>query len=125
MPSQVSISASIDGNTFTDLTTIDHDVVRDDAVTFKTFGWEGETQARYIRYQAERSHFGGFLIEYEGEYLVLLHNTGTEEITFDISRFPALEGMDLSRISGFVGMGSAKLSGTTLTLGGQTSVVIK
>lgn len=61
MPSQVSISASIDGNTFTDLTTIDHDVVRDDAVTFKTFGWEGETQARYIRYQAERSHFGGFL----------------------------------------------------------------
>ena len=74
---------------------------------------------------SSEKNFGGFLIEYEGEYLVLLHNTGTEEITFDISRFPALEGMDFSRISGFVGVGSAKLSGTTLTLSGQTSVVIQ
>ena len=61
MPSKVSISASVDGEAFVHLATIEHEVVRDDSVTFKTFGWEGDAQARYISYQAERSHFGGFL----------------------------------------------------------------
>ena len=74
---------------------------------------------------SSEKNFGGFLITYGEETLLLLHNTGTEEISFDISRFPALEGMEFSGISGFVGMGDAKLSGTTLTLGPQTSVVIK
>ena len=38
------------------------EVVRDDAVTFKNFGWEGEASARYIRYQALASDkFGGVL----------------------------------------------------------------
>lgn len=61
MPSQVVISASTDGHDYTQLTCIDNEVVRDDAVTFKTFGWKGSTYARYIRYQAQRSHHGGFL----------------------------------------------------------------
>ena len=61
MPSQVTISASVDGQNYTQLQCIDNDVVRDDAVTFKTFGWKGKTTARYIRYQAQRSHHGGFL----------------------------------------------------------------
>ncbi|MBQ7967391.1 MAG: family 20 glycosylhydrolase [Bacteroidaceae bacterium] len=61
MPSQVTISASVDGQNYTQLQCIDTDVVRDDAVTFKTFGWKGKTTARYIRYQAQRSHHGGFL----------------------------------------------------------------
>lgn len=61
MPSQVTISASVDGQNYTQLQCIDNDVVRDEAVTFKTFGWKGKTTARYIRYQAQRSHHGGFL----------------------------------------------------------------
>lgn len=61
MPSQVTISVSVDGQNYTQLQCIDTDVVRDDAVTFKTFGWKGKTTARYIRYQAQRSHHGGFL----------------------------------------------------------------
>lgn len=61
MPSCVVISASTDGTTYTPLATIDHAVVADDAVTFKTFGWHGEAVVRYIRYQATRSSFGGFL----------------------------------------------------------------
>ena len=61
MPSQVTISASVDGQNYTQLQCIDNDVVRDDAVTFKTFGWKGKTTTRYIRYQAQRSHHGGFL----------------------------------------------------------------
>jgi hexosaminidase len=61
MPSNITISASIDGKTYSQLINIANEVISDDAVTFKTFGWEGNTQARYIRYEAQRSHFGGFL----------------------------------------------------------------
>ena len=61
MPVQIIISSSFDGKSFTELKRIDNEVVRDDAVTFKTFGWEGCVDARYIRYQAVRSDFGGFL----------------------------------------------------------------
>ena len=62
MPKQVIISVSNDGKEFTELAKIDHQVVKDDAVTFKNFGWEGESNARYVRYQAEIDrNFGGFL----------------------------------------------------------------
>ena len=62
MPKQVIISVSNDGKEFTELTKIDHQVIKDDAVTFKTYGWEGEANARYVRYQAEIDrNFGGFL----------------------------------------------------------------
>lgn len=62
MPKQVIISVSNDGKEFTELAKVDHQVVKDDAVTFKAFGWEGETNARYVRYQAEIDrNFGGFL----------------------------------------------------------------
>lgn len=61
MPAQVIVSVSTDGEHYTELQTIDNEVVRDDAVTFKTLGWEGSTEARYVRYQARRSDFGGFL----------------------------------------------------------------
>lgn len=62
MPERVVISVSNDGKEFTQLAAIKHEVVRDDAVTFKNFGWEGEASARYIRYQALASDkFGGVL----------------------------------------------------------------
>lgn len=62
MPERVVISVSNDGKEFTQMAEIKHEVVRDDAVTFKNFGWEGEASARYIRYQALASDkFGGVL----------------------------------------------------------------
>ena len=62
MPNQVIVSVSNDGKEFTELAKVDHQVVKDDAVTFKTFGWTGEATARYVRYQAEIDrNFGGFL----------------------------------------------------------------
>lgn len=62
MPERVVISVSNDGKEFTQLAEIKHEVVREDAVTFKNFGWEGEASARYIRYQALASDkFGGVL----------------------------------------------------------------
>ena len=62
MPKQVIVSISNDGKEFTELAKVDHEVVKDDLVTFKTFGWTGEANARYIRYQASHDpKFGGFL----------------------------------------------------------------
>ena len=61
MPAQVIISVSDDNENFTELAKIDHEVVKDDEVTFKTFGWEGDAKGRYVRYQASYGSFGGFL----------------------------------------------------------------
>ena len=52
MPEKVIISISDDGDSFTEIKRIDNEVVRDDKVSFKRFGWEGEAKARYVRYQA-------------------------------------------------------------------------
>lgn len=62
MPSDVIISVSNDGENFTELAHINHKVVKDDAVSFKNFGWKGEAKARYIRYQAQADKvIGGIL----------------------------------------------------------------
>ena len=46
--------------TFKQLAEIDHEVQKDDEVSFKNFGWEGQTSARYIRYRSfPEKWFGG------------------------------------------------------------------
>ena len=71
------------------------------------------------------SKLGGFVIEHEGKTIVLLHNTSTEEMTYDLSRCAGLDGITLSALCEAIGMGSAKLEGTTLTISGQTSVILQ
>lgn len=70
------------------------------------------------------TNFGGFLIMYNGEQTVLLHNTSTEEKVIDLttcSDFPA----ELTKLADYIGQGTASLKGSTLTVGPQTSVIIK
>lgn len=62
MPTKVVISASEDGEHYAVLAEINHQVTKDDVVSFKDFGWKGKTRARYIRYQADAdSKIGGVL----------------------------------------------------------------
>lgn len=61
LPAEVEIAASTDSITFNELAHIKHNVVRDDTLSFKSYGWEGHTQARYIRYRATRGKQGGFM----------------------------------------------------------------
>lgn len=71
-----------------------------------------------------KKNFGGFLITYNGEQTVLLHNTSTEELVIDLAKcsgYPA----DLKKLSESIGQGEASLSGTTLTIAPQTSVIIQ
>lgn len=67
-------------------------------------------------------NFGGFSISYEGETLGLFHNNSTEEISYDLSK---IEGFSFREICDFIGAGYATLEGTVLTLGPQTSVIVK
>ena len=69
-------------------------------------------------------NLGGFLIRYEEETLVLLHNNSAEEITYDLANCSALKDVELTQLLETIGVGSATLEGTTLTIGAYTSVVI-
>ena len=61
MPCLVEIAISDDGEEYTKIADIEHEVVVEDVPSFKSFGWEGSAEARYIRYKAHRSSFSGFL----------------------------------------------------------------
>ena len=61
MPCLVEIAVSADGENYTKIADIEHEIVVDELPSFKSFGWEGETEARYIRYKAHRSRYSGFL----------------------------------------------------------------
>lgn len=61
MPCLVEIWGSTDGENYTLLTEIEHEVILDELPSFKSFGWKGSTEARYIRYKAHRSRYTGFL----------------------------------------------------------------
>lgn len=61
MPCLVEIAVSTDGENYTKIADIEHEIVVDELPSFKSFGWEGETEARYIRYKAHRSRYSGFL----------------------------------------------------------------
>lgn len=61
MPAEVIISASSDGVEFKELARIGHNVVRDEELSFKEFGWKGNTKARYIHYRAKCGPQRGWL----------------------------------------------------------------
>ena len=79
-------------------------------------------RGQYTALSGSGKNFGGFSISYEGETLGLLHNTSTEEISYDLSK---IEGCSFTEICDFIGSGSAALDGTVLTLDPQTSVIVK
>ena len=53
------------------------------------------------------------------------HNISTEPVTYDLSTCKGLQGIDLDELCAAIGMGSARLDGTVLTLDGQTSVILR
>ena len=79
----------------------------------------------YTAVSSSHKNVGGFVIEYEGETLLLLHNTSMEEISIDLSECKELDGRTFSKICDAIGAGEATLKGTVLTLGPQTSVIIE
>ena len=60
----------------------------------------------------------------ENETFLLLHNTDTEDATLDLAANSKLTDYKSYSIRDYIGVGSAKIEGATVTLGGQTSVII-
>ena len=86
---------------------------------------EAIARGTYTALDCADKKFGGFLIEHEGETIALFHNTWAEEVSFDLSTCKGLEGLTLTQMLDFIGVGTAKLEGTVLTVGPQTSVLLK
>lgn len=80
----------------------------------------------YTSLDCGEKNLGGFVIEYEEDTIVLLHNTSAvDTLSVDLASLSALDGVKLSKIGDHIGQGKATLKGTILTLEPQTSVVIK
>ncbi len=79
----------------------------------------------YTAVSSSYKNIGGFVIEYEGDVLLLLHNTSAEEMAFDLSECKGIDGHTFSKLCEAIGVGDAKLDGTVLTIGPQTSVIIE
>ena len=67
------------------------------------------------------SDVGGFVSEYNGSRVAVIHNTTLEAATIDLAQY----GLDAMQIGAFAGLNDATLDGTLLTIGAQTSVVLK
>ena len=79
----------------------------------------------YNAVTCDNKNFGGFYIEYNGEVIGLFHNNSAEEIQIDISTLSGLDENSFSTLCDYIGMGKAKLKGNILTIGAQTSVILK
>lgn len=73
----------------------------------------------YMAINTGEKNFGGFTVDYEGETLLILHNNGTEAVSYDLAEYGVEELLD------FIGMDQASLEGTVLTLGPQTSAIVQ
>ncbi len=76
-------------------------------------------RGEYRSVSVKNSNVGGFTSTYEGKTVLVLHNTTKTEQTIDVSQFGSF-----TELRAFIGLNEATLSGTMLTLGGQTSVVL-
>ena len=79
----------------------------------------------YSLVTSDTKNLGGFLVEYNNEVIGIFHNNSTDTITIDISQCDGLGGYVFAELSDYVGVGEAKLEGNTLTIDGQTSVILK
>ena len=60
-PAEVTIYISNDGKGYRELARIEHTVVRNEELSFKEYGWQGNTKARYINYRAKCGPQRGWL----------------------------------------------------------------
>jgi alpha-amylase len=79
----------------------------------------------YTALSTSDKNLGGFLVEYEGEKLGIIHNNSASEKTYDLSKCTGLSGYTFEMIADAIGSGQATLEGTTLTVGAYTSVILK
>ncbi len=75
----------------------------------------------YTALALEDTSVGGFMANWEDTIVMVLHNTAPDAVTLELAD---VTGLEITGINAAIGVGGASLDGTTLTLDGQTSVVI-
>ncbi len=78
-------------------------------------------RGEYSPYTLKNTDVGGFKIAYEGETTYLLHNTRTTEQTYDLSTME----LHPEEIIEYIGQGTVSYENWILTIGPQTSVLMK
>ena len=76
-------------------------------------------RGQYKAVTIEGSKVGGFTATLDGTTVLVLHNTGRSSKTVDLSVIG-----DFATLRAVIGLEEAELDGATLTIGGQTSVVL-
>ncbi len=79
------------------------------------------SRGEYTALALEDTKAGGFTASYEGTTVMVLHNTTRNPVTIELAD---VTGLEITGINASIGLGGAVLDGTTLTLDGQTSVVL-
>lgn len=79
-------------------------------------------RGKYTPLKFKDTDLGGFLSEYRGSIVGVFHNTTGSDITVDLS---TVTDHAFTEIRAYTGVGTAALDGTVLTLGEQTSVVLR
>ena len=82
-------------------------------------------RGNYTAISCGNAKLGGFLVEYNGEYLVIIHNTSGGELTYDLTRCSALNGKGIDEICDYVGTGKASLNGNLITVPAFTTVILR
>ena len=82
-------------------------------------------RGEYDSINCGHKNLGGFLVEYNGSYVIIIHNTSEEEMTYDLAKCTGLVGMSITELCDYIGVNEAELNGTVLTIGAQTSVILK
>lgn len=87
--------------------------------------YEAIARGKYEAISCGSKNLGGFRIAYNEETIGMFHNTSTEEQSYDLSKCPGSDGYIFNKIAESIGQGNAKLEGSILTVGPQTSVIVK
>ena len=82
-------------------------------------------RGNYIAISCGNNKLGGFLVEYNGEYLVIIHNTSSGELTYDLSRSTALANKGISELCDSIGLGKGSMNGNIISVPAYTTVILK
>ena len=78
-------------------------------------------RGEYRAVSFEGLKLGGFTSTWEGSSVCVLHNTSLSAVTVDLAQ----AGLSVSELRAVIGQGGATLEGSTLSIDGQTSVVLR
>lgn len=76
-------------------------------------------RGEFTAYSAPDSKVGGFFAAWKGSTVLVLHNTTQSAVTLDLT------GLGVTELRAAIGVEDAAIDGATLTLGAQTSVVLR